>query len=164
MAFSLHLLGMPTILLTVSAIPTVKVMDHNLVPIIPESDATFTSVYHRHMPYIDLSYADCNPYPVVTQAGEVSGGLGVGGWPWPWPNECLSVNAQLYVRAGTYNGWTAFMYVYYFPREAANALFGFRHSFQPVVLWFRGNPFKEDPMTAGYSSGSGIKTPVILWS
>ena len=123
-----------------TAMCDVKVIDHDAVKTRVESESTLQSAFHKHMPYLELTSASCMPFPVVTRKGEVSGGLKVGDWDNGVANYCWCPFSQGYVRLGSYDGWTALVYVFYFPRESTLGFVGFRHSFQAVVLWFKDDP------------------------
>ncbi|KAG7377736.1 hypothetical protein PHYBOEH_000705 [Phytophthora boehmeriae] len=84
----------------------------------------------------------CVPYPAVSAAGEITGGLkGTGGTS---GCEGPPLGAQIYGRAGWQNDVWAIMYAWYFPKSFDGGMPNDRHDWGSVIVWI-DNPALESP-------------------
>ncbi|KAI8812218.1 necrosis inducing protein [Cladochytrium replicatum] len=79
----------------------------------------------------------CAAFPAVDAAGNVGGGLKIGG---SMNGQCSSSVGQVYVRSGWYNGRWAIMYAWYMPKDQGSISgVGHRHDWECAVVWIN-NP------------------------
>ncbi|KAI3395538.1 hypothetical protein diail_1200, partial [Diaporthe ilicicola] len=96
----------------------------------------------------------CQPYPVVADNGDTSGGLQDSGSS---TGGCRDQSkGQTYARAGTVDNKTVVMYTWYWPKDQAingNTVGGHRHDFENIVIQI-DDPNAETPKIIGAAASS----------
>ncbi|KAG5980918.1 hypothetical protein E4U55_003475 [Claviceps digitariae] len=111
-----------------------QVLDHDKIVGLPE--LLPFNLMGQHMknvqPYFNTEGPGCWPYPAIDVAGDVSGGLKLGG---PQGGDCEDSIGQVYVRYDTYGNHTGIMYAYYAPKDQTEIGGGHRHEWEAAVIW-----------------------------
>ncbi|KAI8806712.1 necrosis inducing protein [Cladochytrium replicatum] len=95
----------------------------------------------------------CAAFPAVDAAGNVGGGLKLGG---ATNGDCSSSPGQVYVRSGWYNGQWAMMYAWYMPKDQSTfAGAGHRHDWECSVVWINNPDVTEQNIIAVSASAHG---------
>ncbi|KAI8813068.1 necrosis-inducing-like protein [Cladochytrium replicatum] len=95
----------------------------------------------------------CAAFPAVDAAGNVGGGLKLGG---SMSGSCSSSPGQVYVRSGWYNGRWAMMYAWYMPKDqGAIAGVGHRNDWECAVVWINNPDVAEQNIIAVSASAHG---------
>ncbi|KAL0941477.1 uncharacterized protein CTRU02_204240 [Colletotrichum truncatum] len=99
--------------------------------------------YLAFQPSLDFKTDGCYNWPAIDKKGVLSAGLPAGeGSP---SGQCRLAsdldNNNVYARRRCNRGWCAYMYAYYFPKDAAHVIgsIGHRHDWEHVIVWTKSD-------------------------
>ncbi|TDH69677.1 hypothetical protein CCR75_008725 [Bremia lactucae] len=116
-----------------------------------EPNSTMNKIILQFQPQLHVS-SGCQPYPAVDSTGHTSSGLGL----WKMGTKCNGspLGSQVYARTDKFNGYTAIMYAWYFPRDYVVRPTGHRHGWEHAIVWLGG--YGHDPKLLSVSVKSMI--------
>jgi hypothetical protein len=99
-------------------------------------------------PVMDFDTDSCYGWPAIDKDGKTSPGLQGDGsgdphQPWDPAKNCRRPedldNVNVYSRRRCNRGWCAYMYAYYFPKDAPSFYGGHRHDWEHVIVWTKSD-------------------------